>query len=111
MVTHCLNRYDPLHPSRPLLTGILLKRICTEAPHTLKRRICEAQILITPYYLGGQALFAVVRHRMMRSTMLSEWVTSDFSTMCSAWHIRVDVFVVFMNSLSHQRKKCTLRPR
>ena len=51
----------------------------------------------------------VVRHRIMRSIMLSEWVTYDFSTMCSAWHIRVDVFIVFMNSLSHQRKKCTLQ--
>ena len=40
--------------------------------------------------------------------MLSEWVTYDVSTMCSAWHIRVDGFVVIMDSLSHQRKKCKL---
>ena len=50
----------------------------------------------------------VVRHRIMRSIMLSEWVTYDVSTMYSAWHIRVDGFVVIMDSLSHQRKKCKL---
>ena len=59
-------------------------------------------MLITPCYLG---LFAVVRHRMMRSIMLSEWVTYDFSTMCSAWHICVDVFVVFMYFTKSSKEK------
>ena len=95
MTRHNLKTHrDAAIASRVTRKGNLLKRIGTEAPHTLKRRICEAQILITPYYLGGQALFAVVRHLMMRAIMLSEWVTCDFSTMGPAWHIRVDVFVV-----------------